>query len=121
MRIYRGKIFSGIGVATTRVKQNLHAYKQESGLDLIPGTFNVRLSEDFVIPEEHIYIPPQCVNPKEKQRGVTLIRASFLGEKVVILIPDKSMYAENIIEIMAAFKIKEHFHLKDGDEVEVKV
>ena len=119
MTSYKGKIFSGIGVASERVSQNLDTYKDVSGIDLIPGTLNVRLSKDFEIPKNAKYIPPEKIKPLEKKRGVTLVPAKIKGEPVVIMVPEKPIYEANVIEIMASFQIKVKFCLNDGDEIEI--
>ena len=118
---YRGKIFSGKGIGSTRVKQNLETYIRASGKNLIPGTLNIQLTEDFEVPIKHIYIPPEQIKPIGKERGITLIQARINGEEVVIMVPDRPIYEKNIIEIMASFNIREKYFLKDGDEVEVLV
>ncbi len=120
-RTYKGQIFSGKGVGATRVKQNLETYIRASGKNLIPGTLNIRLTEDFQVPKKNIYIPREQIKPIEKERGVTLIHANVKGEEVIIMIPERPIYEENIVEIMASFNIRQRFCLKDGDEIEVLV
>ena len=120
-KTYKGQVFSGKGVGTTRVKQNLETYIQASGKSLIPGTLNIRLTEDFEVPQKHIYIPPEQIKPIEKERGITLIHARINGEGVIIMVPDRPIYEKNVMEIMASFNIGEKFNLKDGDEIEVLV
>lgn len=120
-KIYKGQVFSGKGVATTRVKQNLEVYQQESNMNLVPGTLNLRLTEDFKIPEGSVYISPERIKPIEKERGVTIVPARIRAENVMILIPDRPIYKKNIIEIIAPFNIRQKFCLKDGDGVEVEI
>lgn len=120
-KTYKGQIFSGKGVGTTRVKQDLETYIQASGKNLIPGTLNIRLIEDFEVPKKHIYIPPEQIKPIEKERGITLIHARINGEEVIIMVPDRPIYERNIMETMAPFNIRQKFCLKDGDVIEVLV
>jgi len=117
--IYKGQIFSGKKVATTRVKQNLEVYKRKSGMHLVLGTPNIQLKEDFEVPKNSVYIPPEETRPIKKKRGVTLVPARIQGEKVVILVPERQIYEKNILEIMAPFNIREKFRLEDGDEIEI--
>lgn len=120
-KTYKGQVFSGKRVGTTRVEQNLETYKRESGMNLVSGTLNVRLPVAFEVPKSSIYIPPEIIKPIEKKRGVTLISARIHGEKVVIIVPERPIYRKNVIEIMAPFNIRERFCLKDGDEIKVIV
>ena len=120
-RTYKGQIFSGKGVGATRVKQNLETYIRASGKNLIPGTLNIRLTEDFQVPNKHIYLSPEQIKPIEKERGVSLILAKVKGEEVIIMVPERPIYEKNIVEIMAPFNIRERFCLKDEDDVEILV
>lgn len=120
-KVYKGEVFTGIGVAKTRVEQNLDAYKQATGMDLLPGTLNVRLTEPFVVPSDSLYIPPDKIKPTENNRGITLIETVLGDEKVVIMHPDRPIYEPNVIEIMAPFNLRNRFKLKDGDEVQIEV
>jgi CTP-dependent riboflavin kinase len=120
-KTYNGEVFTGIGVAKTRVAENLEAYKQATGMDLLPGTLNVRLTERFVVPSHGIYIPPDRIKPIESNRGITLIEAVLDDEKVIIMYPDRPIYEPNVIEIMAPFNLRNRFRLKDGDEVHIEV
>jgi len=120
-KTYKGQVFSGIGVAATRVNQNLEIYKRESGMNLVLGTLNVQLTEKFRVPTNSLYIPPERIKPIKKKRGVTLVPARIQGEEVIIMVPEQSIYEKNIIEIMAPFNIREKFCFKDGDEIEVVI
>ena len=121
MTIYKGRILTGIGVAKIRVEQNLDAYKQVTGMDLVPGTLNVRLTKNFEIPGDSIYIAPEKIQPIEKKRGIILVPAKLYRSKIVIMNPDPPFYNKKVIEIMAPFNIREQYGLKDGDEIEIEV
>ena len=118
-KTYTGTIFSGIGVATTRVSQNLALYRKETGTELIPGTLNVRLLEEFEVPPGNVYLPPEKVEPAEDKRGITLVPAHIRDERVCIIVPDSPIYDGDVIEIMASFNVREKFCLKDNDTIEV--
>jgi CTP-dependent riboflavin kinase len=118
---YKGSVFSGLGRATIRVEQNIELYKQICGMDLIPGTLNVRLNEEFCIPEKSIYITPDKIKPTEKKRGVTLTPANLNNEKVMIIVPDRSDYDKTVLEMMAPFNIRTKWGLKDGSIVSIIV
>ena len=118
-KTYRGTIFSGLGVATTRVRQNLELYQAKTGMDLVPGTLNVELTEDFHVPDNRITISSTQVRPLSKKRAITLVRATMWGHDVIIMIPDPPKYGKHVIEVMASVNIRERFGLQDGDEVEI--
>lgn len=120
-KTYKGRIFSGLQVATTRVEQNIDIYKKESGMDLVPGTLNVRLTEDFVVPGNSIYIPKEKIKPADKSRGIILVPAKVESEAVLIMVTDPLFYDSDVIEIMAPFHIRNRFGFADGDEIEVAI
>ena len=121
MIIYRGKIFSGLGVSSTRTQQNSAIYKQKSGMDLYPGTLNVRLDEDFLIPDKSIFIDKKDIKPDISKRNIRLIPAKFRDIEVIIMSPEPLFYDTNIIEVMAVENLREKYNLKDGDEVEIEL
>jgi len=43
---YQGTIFSGIGVAQTRVADNIDLYEKKTGMHFFPGTLNVRVTRN---------------------------------------------------------------------------
>ena len=90
-------------------------------MDLIPGTLNVRLNKDFVIPEKSNYISPDRIKPFEKKRGVALVPAKLNDENVILILPEKSGYEKNVVEVMASFNIREKLELKDGSIVTITV
>ena len=121
MRIYRGKIFSGLGVSSTRTQQNSVIYKQKSGMDLYPGTLNIKLNEDFLIPNKLIFIDKKHIKPDNSKRNIRLIPAKFRDMEVIIMAPDPLFYDKKIIEVMAVENLREKYNLKDGDEVEIEL
>ena len=121
MKIYHGKIFSGLGVSSTRTQQNAVIYKQKSGMDLYPGTLNVTLTEDFLIPDKLIFIDKKDIKPDNSSRNIRLILAKFRDIEVIIMSPDPMFYDKNIIEVMAVENLREKYNLKDGDEVEIQL
>jgi len=121
MKTYHGKIFSGLGVAATRIKVNAGIYKQKCGIDIYPGTLNIRLNENFTIPEKSIYIDAKEIKSTSKKRNLILVPAKFRTEQVIIMVPDPLFYDKNIIEVMASENLKEKYSLKDGDEIEVQL
>ncbi|MBI4296403.1 MAG: DUF120 domain-containing protein [Chloroflexi bacterium] len=121
MQRYKGRIFTGIGVAKTRVGQNIDVYRQVTRMEIVPGTLNVRLTDNFKLPEDSIHIPPEMIQPFEKKRGITLVFAQLHSSTVVIMVPDPPFYDANVIEVMAPFNIRQQFNLEDGDEIEIVV
>ena len=110
-----------MGVSSTRTQQNSAIYKQKSGMDLYPGTLNVRLDEDFLIPDKSIFIDKKDIKPDISKRNIRLIPAKFRDIEVIIMSPEPLFYDKNIIEVMAVENLREKYNLKDGDEVEIEL
>ncbi len=121
MKKYRGEIFSGIGVAQTRIADNLELYEKKSGVRFFPGTLNVRLTEEFELPSDNIHITAEEILTPGRKSDISLVPAHLFGEKVFLLYSHNPMYDRNIIEIMASFIIRDRFDLSDGNEIEVEV
>ena len=118
---YQGSVFTGLGISTILCKLNMEVYNQISGMSLVPGTLNVRLTRDFDIPKTAIYIKPEKIKPPEKHQSVTLVPATIYQEKVFIILPENSGYEKNVIEILAPFYIRQRFGLKDDSMITISV
>ncbi len=118
---YRGKIFSGIGVAQTRIADNLILYEKKTGLRFFPGTLNVRLTEDFVIPDDKIFISAEEITTIGHKTDISLVPVKLYSEQAFVLCPHISMYDPCVIEIMTTYCIRDKYSLNDSDYIEVEL
>jgi CTP-dependent riboflavin kinase len=118
---YHGVVFTGLGISAMLCKLNMEVYRQVCGLDLVPGTLNLRLARDFIVPGTAVRIAPEKIKPLSKNQSVTIVPATIYKEKVFILLPEKSGYEKNVIEILAPFYLRQRFGLKDGSNITVTV
>ena len=118
---YRGTIFSGIGVAQNRVADNLDLYEKKTKIQFFPGTLNVRVTEEFTLPNHRIDIAAEEIVSTGRKSKISLVPASLFGEPVFLLYPHNALYERNVVEIMAPFNVRNRFGLHDGDDIEIEV
>lgn len=118
---YEGSVFSGLGRAQTRVADNVFLYERKVGVRFFPGTLNLRLTTDFTIPPTGVHIDASEITTSGRRTGITLVPAKIAGQVVFLMCPDLAAYEPNVVEVLAAFNIRERFNLKDGDKVLLEV
>jgi len=113
--ILRGKVVSGIGNFSYWIEKLHDFYQQKTGLDLFPGTLNVQLETPYTLP----------VQPMRLE-GHDLVPCSIFGRSAFILRTDaneqgRGDHPKTIVEVATDIKLRDAFHLKDGDVVEIEV
>lgn len=98
-------------------------YRRNTGLDLFPGTLNLQLDHPWSVPagalrlEAHEYGGTVSVN---------LVPCTVFGRRAFILRTDaneegRGHHPKSLIEIATDVKLRDAFHLSDGDIVEVEI
>ncbi len=124
----RGEVFSGVGEG--RYYVSLDGYRKQFveklGFDPYPGTLNLR------IPKEEMYFRRRL----DEEKGILIegfstedrtfgevkaFKCRVDGIEGAIVIPKRTHYPSEILEIIAPVKLREKLGLKDGDIVEVEV
>ena len=122
MRILRGRVVTGVGNFSFWIAKLHDHYRRKTGLDLFPGTLNLRLDEEWRRP------PTGFVRLEKEEYGgtvsVSLIPCTVFGRKAFILRTDRAEFGETdhdrcTLEIATDVKLRDAYALKDGDEVEV--
>lgn len=121
MPILKGVVVSGMGNFAFWIEKLENFYTQKTGMRLFPGTLNLRLPEPYSLPEDRIRLD------KEEYGGavsVNLVPCIVFGRRAFLLRTDQNEagaghHPRNIIEIATDVKLRDQYHLRDGDEVEV--
>jgi len=121
MPVLTGVVVSGMGNFSFWIEKLEKFYTQKTGMRLFPGTLNLRLPEPYSLPANVIRLE------KEEYGGtvsVSLVSCSVFGRRAFLLRTDaneagQGHHAKNIIEIATDIKLRDHYQLRDGDEVEV--
>ena len=117
-----GKVASGMGNFAYWIEKLAEHYERKTGVKLFPGTLNVRLEAPYSL--------PRCVTRLEGEEyggtvSVNIVPCSILGKKAFILRTDanedgRGHHPKTIVEIAADVKLRDYFHLSDGDSVEIE-
>ncbi len=124
----RGKVFSGVGEG--RYYVSLEGYRRQFrdklGFDPYPGTLNLKIPKEEMYfrrrldEEEGILI--EGFSTKDRTFGeVKAFRCRVDGVEGAVVIPKRTHYPSEILEIIAPVKLRDKLGLKDGDVVEVEV
>ena len=97
-------------------------YLRKTGMQLFPGTLNVELAEPYTLPKEVIRLEGEEYGGTV---SVSIVPCSIFGMKAFILRTDandqgRGHHPRTIIEIATSVKLRDQFHLHDGDMVEIE-
>jgi|Deesub1362A_J573_1020465.scaffolds.fasta_scaffold03430_4 riboflavin kinase len=124
----RGRVFTGLGEG--RYYLSLEGYKSQiskiTGFDPYPGTLNLKISpEDLETRKKLAKKPGYEIKGFETEGrsfgGCKLFKGEIEGESCAVVIPERTHYPEDILEIVAPVNLRERLRLRDGDIVKVKV
>ena len=123
MKVLRGKVESGIGDFGRWIEKLQAHYERKIGMKLYSGTLNVRLTEPYTE-------PAGCARLEASEYGgsvsVNIVPCCILGRRAFILRTDsnegkKGSHPRTVVEIASDVKLRDEYHLVDGDEVFVEV
>ena len=122
MSILRGKVVSGMGNFSYWIEKLRQHYFRKTGMKLFPGTLNVQLDEPFELPKQIIRLEGEEYGGSV---SVNIVPCSILGKRAFILRTDanedgRGHHPRTIIEVATDVKLRDHFHLEDGDIVEIE-
>jgi len=120
----RGKVSSGIGegrkfIQLSWVKKQI---EKKLGFEPHPGTLNLRLSPNAPIFVLLNKFSGMEIPAKGNLASGRLYRALIAGKVYgAIVRPEIPDYPKELLEILAPVNLREKLHLKDGDELEIKI
>lgn len=115
----RGKILSGLGQGQYFISREGYSsqFVEKLGFIPFPGTLNVLLEEPF--PTERKTIRIEGFAEEGRTFGeCRCYRIKINGMQAAVVRPEKSRYPVELIEVIAAVKLRA-LGLEDGDPVEV--
>lgn len=119
-----GKVSSGSGGGAKFLKLPwvIRQIRQHLGFYPYPGTLNIKLSDKNIryrkVLEEETGLA--IIPAKGFCRG-KLFKASIDTITCGVVIPQVKGYPEDLLELIAAVKLREQLDLRDGDEVTITV
>jgi CTP-dependent riboflavin kinase len=121
MQILRGRVRPGIGDYGQWVTQHQAVYQRYTGMVLYPGSLNVELDAPWSLPSDRIH-----VSAAEVGRGVNLVPCHVFDRPAFIMRTDANeagtgAHPKTIVEIVTDVRLRDAFHLEDGDPVRLTV
>ncbi|MFQ6056173.1 MAG: winged helix-turn-helix domain-containing protein/riboflavin kinase [Methanosarcinales archaeon] len=128
-----GNVQTGLGEGKYYIALNGYKKQFENKLGFTPflGTLNLKLNPQSIILRKRLdrYSGINIEGFKSQQRtfgGGKCIIAKIKNNKVqeiegAIVIPDRSHYPEDILEVIAPVNLRQYLRLQDGSEVRVEV
>ncbi len=121
----KGTVKSGIGEGKyyMSLSQYLTQFKSKLGFKPYSGTLNLRLNDKTKLLEFIDNIEPILINGfKDKERtygSIKCYKIKIKDTEGAIIIPERATHPEDIVEIIAPVYLRDYYHLKDNDILEV--
>jgi riboflavin kinase len=124
--ILRGKVVTGLGEGQYYI--SLAGYRtqfvEKLGFDPYPGTLNLKLDEKSIEQRKSINGNIRIVGFTDQNRTFgngSCFNVNIGGSKGAVIIPERTHYPEDIIEIIAPVNLRKYLKVKDGSTVSVEV
>lgn len=122
-----GTVFTGMGEGRYYMSQENYkeGIRRELGFLPYPGTLNLRLSKDQLYKLDILRLKIKKFIPKFESNGrefgkVYLFNGYMKNHPVGIVMPERTHY-NDVIEIVSSDRLRDLFHLVDGNEVDVTI
>ncbi len=126
--VIKGTVTSGVGEGAYYVSLEGYRrqFKEKLGFDPFPGTLNLKIPKEQMFfrrlldKEEGIKI--DGFSAENRTFGdVKAFKSKVNGIDSAIVIPQRTHYPLDVLEVISAVKLRDELRLKDGDTVEVEV
>ncbi|RLE96632.1 MAG: hypothetical protein DRJ96_06045 [Thermoprotei archaeon] len=127
--VLRGVVFRGLGEGAYYVSLTEYRewFRRILGFEPYPGTLNVRLDPESIVKRKVLEsyeghrIPP-VRRGGESYCSAKVFRAVVNGKvEAGVVIPERTVYGPDVIEVVAKVCLREALGLEDGDTVEIEV
>lgn len=121
--VLQGKVKSGMNNLSYWMEKMHDLYVAKTGMQVYPGSLNIELDKPFILPANGIRLE------KEEYGGtvsLSMYPCEIFGRNAFILRTDKNASGNGdhpltIIEIITDIRLRDEYHLSDGDIVEICV
>src|SRR6266498_3232539 len=123
MAVLSGIVVSGQGNFGYWIEKLQEHYTRRTGMRLFPGTLNILLDYPYSL-------PPDVIRLEKDEYGgtvsVSIVPCRIFDRRAFLLRTDanetgQGHHPKTIIEIATDVKLREHYNLKDGDQVVVEI
>ncbi len=125
-KLLNGRVITGLGEGQYYI--SLEGYRtqfiEKLGFDPYPGTLNIRLNTPSIEIRKGISANIKITGFTDQNR--TFGRGSCFNIRIkdingAVIVPERTHYPEDIIEIIAPVNLRKHLNIRDGSIVEVEV
>lgn len=118
-----GHVVSGIGSFSFWMEKLEDHYFRKTGMHLFPGTLNLQLDEPWSLPANPLRLEADEYGGTV---SVNIVPCTVQGRSAFILRTDANErgtghHPKTVIEIACDVKLRDHFHLRDGDCLTVQI
>ncbi|MBC7085360.1 MAG: DUF120 domain-containing protein [Methanomethylovorans sp.] len=124
----QGHVITGLGEGQYYISQHgyMSQFSEKLGFKPFPGTLNIKLNDTSVAIRQLM----ECIEPiviqgfSDGERTFGAGKCYLItinGIKSAVIIPERTHYPANLLEIIAPVNLREKLHLRDGDEVNIIV
>ncbi|RUM33240.1 MAG: riboflavin kinase [Archaeoglobus sp.] len=126
--VIAGKVTSGIGEGAYYV--SLEGYRKQFieklGFNPFPGTLNLKIPKEQMffrkLLDRETGIKIEGFSAENRTFGdVKSFRCNIKGVVSAIVIPQRTHYPDNVLEVISPIKLRDELGLKDGDVIDVEV
>ncbi len=126
--VIKGKVTSGVGEGAYYV--SLEGYRRQFiaklGFDPFPGTLNLKIPKEQMFFRKLLDREPgikiEGFSAENRTFGeVKAFSCKVEGLKAALVIPQRTHYPGDVLEVISPVKLRDELGLKDGDLIEVEV
>jgi riboflavin kinase len=119
----RGKVVSGRADFGLWIERLNRFYERKTGMRFYPGTLNVELPFPYSLPRDVMRLE---ANEYGGRVSVSIVPCRIFDRKAFLLRTDQNEqgmghHPRNVIEIATDIRLRDAYHLRDGDLVEIEV
>lgn len=126
IKILNGKVITGLGEGQYYISLEGYRtqFREKLGFDPYPGTLNIKLDPQSIELRKRISADIKISGFKNQNR--TFGRGSCFNARIsdikgAVIIPERTHYPEDIIEVIAPVNLRQYLNVVDGSTVAVEV
>jgi len=125
-KILRGRVITGLGEGQYYISREgyMMQFRDKLGFDPYPGTLNIKLDPPSIEVRKRIGANIRIMGFTDNNRTFgsgSCFTIKIKEQEGAVIIPERTHYPEDIIEIIAPVNLREYLSVKDGSIVDVEV
>ncbi len=117
-----GFVSNGVGEGAYYIQKYNSFLKKKLGFKAFPGTLNLKVDEikvkNFLNQLNPVYIK-EFKATNRTFGGITCYKVKINSVKGAIVVPDRTRYSANVLELIAPLSLRKKFDLNEGSKINV--